>query len=212
MWWDNLSNLQQISFIIGTTATIIMIIFIVLMLIGMDGGESFDGDIDLDMDLDIDDFDGSSDVDVYNHDSVSSISGLRILTIRGALAFLSIGGWTVYILADNVSAFLAILIGVVAGAIAAILLAMAMKAILRLESSGNLDYSTAIGKTATVYIRVPKDADGKGKVIFNHQGKMIEVDAMTKEKEDILAKKEVKIIGLEDETTLVVKINIEEVK
>lgn len=207
MWWDSLSNLQQISFIIGTTATIIMIIFIVLMLIGMDGGESFDGDVDLDMDVDvdIDDFDGSSDIDVYNHDSFASISGLRILTIRGALAFFSIGGWTVFLFADNVSTALAIILGTVAGSIAAVLLAFVMKAILNLESSGNLDYRTAIGKTATVYIRVPKEANGKGKVIFNHQGKMVEVDAITKDKEDLLNKTEVKIIDLVDETTLVVK-------
>ncbi len=214
MWWDNLTNLQQISFIIGTASTIIMFIFIVLMLIGMDG-DSFDGDVDLDMDMDfdtdidinvdIDDMDGSSDVDIYNNDGIGSISGLRIVTIRGVLAFFSIGSWTVYLLADNVSVWVAILIGGISGAIAAVLLAIAMKAILKLESSGNLDYSTAVGKTATVYIRVPKESIGKGKVIFNHQGKMVEVDAITKDKEDILNKTEVKIIGLVDETTLVVK-------
>lgn len=211
MWWDSLSDLQQISFIIGAIATVIMIIFIVLMLIGMDGGESFSGDVDLDMDVDVDvdldfdDFDGSSDIDVYNHDSFASISGLRILTIRGALAFFSIGGWTVYLFAETVSPFVAILLGVVAGVIAATLLAVAMKAILKLESSGNLDYATAVGKTATVYIRIPKDASGKGKIIFNHQGKMVEVDAMTNEKTDLLSKSEVIITKLLDDTTLVVK-------
>ncbi len=34
---------------------------------------------------------------------------------------------------------------------------------------------------------------------------MVEVDAVTKEQEDILSKTEVKIIGLVDETTLIVK-------
>ncbi|XMB72073.1 hypothetical protein RJI07_08190 [Mycoplasmatota bacterium WC30] len=215
MWWDNLSNLQQVSFIIAISATIIMVIFIILMLIGMDGAESFDGDVDIDIDfdgdmdfegdMDFDDVDGASGVDAYNHDSILSISGLRILTIRGVLAFFSIGGWTVYLLADNVKTWLAVFIGVVAGAIASVLLAMAMKAIMKLESSGNLDYKGAIGKIAVVYIRIPKNALGKGKIIFNHQGKMLEVDAITKGNEDIIAKKEVKIIGLENETTLVVE-------
>jgi len=38
-----------------------------------------------------------------------------------------------------------------------------------------------------------------------HQGKMIEADAITKEDNDILTKREVKIIGLEDETIFLVK-------
>lgn len=206
MWWDSLNNLQQVSFIIGSIATFIMIIFIVMMLIGMDGGESFDGDID------VGDIDGAGHIDVYNSDAFASISGLRILTVRGALAFFSIGGWTVHLFADNVAPGLAILYGVIAGVIAAVLLAYAMKSILRLESSGNLDYKTAVGKTATVYIRVPKGAIGKGKVIFNHQGKMVEVDAMTNETEDILTKTEVRIINLVDESTLVVEKNVEKEK
>lgn len=205
MWWENLSSLQQVSFVLAVASTAIMIIFIILMLIGMDGSDSFDGgvEVDFDADLDFDDIDAS--VDLYNDEPFVSISGLRILTIRGVLAFFSIGGWLVYALADSVRVWLALLLGVVAGAVAAVLLAYAMKAAMRLENSGNLSYQSAIGKTAVVYIRVPKEASGKGKIIFNHQGRMVEVDAMTNEANDILAKKEVKIIGLHDDTTLVVK-------
>lgn len=203
MWFESLSDIQQITFIIGIISTIIMIIFIILMLIGMDGGESFDGDVD---------FDADASIDAYNADSFASISGLRILTVRGALAFFSIGSWTTYLMSDYVSPLSAILIGIIAGGIAAVLLAMAMKAILKLESSGNLDYKTAIGKTATVYIRIHKEANGKGKVIFNHQGKMVEVDALTHGKEDLLNKTEVLIVGLSDESTLVVKKNLKEEK
>ncbi len=206
MWWDSLSNLQQVTFIIGTIATVIMILFIVLMLIGMDGGESFDGDID------VGDFDPDSSIDAFNAESIFSIGGLRILTIRGALAFFSIGSWTVYLFSETLSPLLSIFLGIIAGTIAAVLLAMTMKAILKLESSGNLNYATAMGKIATVYIRIPKEANGKGKVIFNHQGKMVEVDAITNESEDILAKREVVIINLVDDTTLVVKKNIIEEK
>lgn len=205
MWWDNLSSLQQISFVLAVASTAIMITFIILMLIGMDGTDSFDGGVDVDFDanIDFDDFDAT--VDVYNDEPLISISGLRILTIRGVLAFFSIGGWMVYAVADKLPPWLAVLIGVVSGAIAAVLLAYAMKAAMRLENSGNLSYHSAIGKTAVVYIRVPKNASGKGKVIFNHQGRMVEVDAITNNGEDLLSKKEVMIVGLHDETTLVVK-------
>jgi len=205
MWWESLTNLQQVSFVIATSATAIMIIFIILMLIGMDSGEAFDGDINMDAGVDVDVHGDVDGIDVYNSDSFFSIGGLRILTIRGALAFFSVGFWMIYALADTVKPWLAVLIGLVVGAVAAYLLALAMKAIMRLESSGNLDYKTAVGKTAVVYIRIPKKMTGHGKVIFNHQGRMVEVDAITKGDSDITSKNEVEIIGLQDETTLVVK-------
>ena len=207
MWWDSLTNLQQIAFVLATASTVIMIIFIILMLIGMDGTDSFDGGIDVDVDMDVDiDFDDiDATVDVYNNDSLISISGLKILTIRGVLAFFSIGGWVVYAVGDTMQVWVALLLGFLSGAVAAVLLAYAMKAAMRLETSGNLTYRTAVGKTAVVYIRIPKKSSGKGKVMFNHQGRMVEVDAMTQSENDIIAKKEVKIIGLHDETTLIVK-------
>ncbi|MDY0318101.1 MAG: hypothetical protein RBQ64_05925 [Candidatus Izemoplasmatales bacterium] len=206
MWWDSLNGLQQVMFIIATVATSLMIILIIMMLIGMDGGESFDGDIDVDVDLD--DVDGGAfgdSADVFNQDSFFSLGGLKIITLRGMLAFFSIGGWVIFMMADTSPIWLAVIVGVLSGAIAAILLALVMRSIFRLESSGNLDYSTAIGKMATVYIRVPKNNEGKGKIMLTHQGKMIEADAITKDKNDILSKKEVKIIGLEDETTFLVE-------
>jgi uncharacterized membrane protein YedE/YeeE len=215
MWWDSLNNLQQISFVLATTATTIMIIFIIMMLIGMDGSESFDGGVDVDLDAnfdtDISISDADAAVDVYNNDSIISVSGLRILTIRGVLAFFSIGGWVIYAMAADSKAWVAILVGIICGLIAAVILAYAMKSAMKLERNGNLDYRSAVGKTAVVYIRVPKNSVGRGKVIFNHQGRMVEVDAITKQDEDIIAKREVRIVGLEDPTTLIVK-KIEENK
>ncbi len=203
MWWETLNNLQQVMFIIATIATALMIILIIMMLIGMDSGEAFDGDIGADMDVDGGDFDDAGDI--FNHESFFSIGGLKIITIRGMLAFLSIGGWVVYLLAEKNQAWFAILIGILCGAAAAVLLAYVMKAIFSLESSGNLDYNTAIGKQGSVYIRIPKNNTGKGKIIFTHQGKMVEVDAITKDVEDILTKSEVRIVGIENETTLIVE-------
>jgi len=167
----------------------------------MEGADSFDGDIDVDIDFE----DIGDAADAYNSEPMSAIGGLRVITIRGALAFFSIGGWVLYMLADQMHVALAFLIAIVSGVVAAFLLALAMRAALNLESSGNLDYRSAVGKNAVVYIRIPKDVTGKGKVILNHQGRMIEVDAISRDHEDLMSKTEVQIIGLEDETTLVVK-------
>jgi membrane protein implicated in regulation of membrane protease activity len=192
MWWEQLSSFQQGMFIIAVSASFVMLIFLVLMLIGIEGSD-FDG------------VDDVSDVDVINDEPLSGIGGLKILTIRGILAFISMGAWTAYLLVNWMHPLIASAIGIVVGAISAYLLALAFKATYRLESSGNLDYTNAIGQIGTVYIRVPKSKIGKGKITLTIQERYIEVDAMTEWDQDLMPKTIVEVIGIEDTTTLIVK-------
>lgn len=195
MWWSSLTELQQVLFIIAVSATGIMLLFLILMLFGFEGSETFDGDVSFD----------DVDFDVYNDEPFGSFGGLRILTVRGALAFLSVGGWVAYLLSYLLEPIWAILIGAVVGIIAAYLLALAFKWSLKLESSGNIDYENAIGKTGTVYIRIPKAKSGIGKINIILQERLVEIDAITDDAEDIKVNASVEIIGLENETTLIVK-------
>jgi hypothetical protein len=193
MWWQSLSLFEQISFITAVSATFVMLVFLVLMLIGVDGSD-FDG-------IDVPEI----DTDFLNDEPISAIGGLRIFTIKGALAFLSIGGWIAYIFAGLLGPLLSVLLGAIFGSVAAVLQAMAFKAMMKLEVAGNLDYKNAIGKTGTVYMRVPKDKSGKGKITVVIQERYAEIDAITEDLEDILPKSTIEIIGLYDETTLLVK-------
>jgi len=192
MWWDQLSSFQQGMFIVAVSASFVMLIFLVLMLIGIEGTD-FDG------------IDDVSDVDVINDEPLSGIGGLKILTIRGILAFISMGAWTAYIMVNWMHPLLASAIGIVVGALSAYLLALAFRATYKLESSGNLDYVNAIGQVGTVYIRVPKSKSGKGKITLTIQERYIEVDAMTEWNQDLMPKTIVEVIGIEDTTTLIVK-------
>jgi len=193
LWWSNLMAIQQIAFILAVTATIIMLIFLLLMIFGMDDS-TFDGGFQ------------DADLDFLSDEPLSAISGLKIFTIRGALAFLSVGGWIVYIFAPVLHVLLVIFAGILAGLLASYLQALAFSAAMKLESSGNLDYTRTIGKTASVYIRIPKERTGKGKVMINLEDLFIEVDAITDEKSDLLSKTMVEIIGLENDTTVIVGI------
>jgi membrane protein implicated in regulation of membrane protease activity len=192
MWWEQLSSFQQGMFIIAVSASFVMLIFLVLMLIGIEGSD-FDG------------VDDVSDIDVINDEPLSGIGGLKILTIRGILAFISMGAWTAYLLVNWMHPLIASAFGIIVGAISAYLLALAFRATYRLESSGNLDYANAIGQIGTVYIRVPKSKIGKGKITLTIQERYIEVDAMTEWDQDLMPKTIVEVIGIEDTTTLIVK-------
>ncbi len=193
MWWESLISFQQVMFVIAVAASAVMVIFIVLMFIGMDGSD-FDGIDSPDM-----------DVDIINDEPFSSVGGMKILTVRGFLAFLSIGGWAAFLVANILSLFWSSLIGVVSGLIAAYLVSLAFKAVYKLESAGNLDYENAIGKIGTVYIRIPKAKSGKGKVTLTMQERFIEVEAVTEQDQDIMPKTEVEVVDIVDTTILVVK-------
>jgi hypothetical protein len=194
MWWSNLSDFEQVIFIVASSASILMFLLLVLMIIGIDGAESFDGGLD------------SIDVDVFNDEPFSAIGGLKIISIRGVLAFFSFGGWTTYLVSNGSNNGLALLVGFIIGVIAMILTAYIFKQIYRLESSGNINYKTAIGKQAIVYMRVPKQKSGTGKVTLVHQERMVEVDAVTESDTDIMPKTQVEVVALDGPNTLVVKI------
>ena len=193
MWWTDLTDFQQIIFIVAGSSTLVLLILLILLLIGI-GDESFDGG----------DTDGF-DFDPYNDEPLSSFSGLKILSLRGLLAFLSIGGWVAFIIEPNNGVTWALIIGALSGTIAAIILALAFKMSLRLESSGNIEYRNAVGKTAKVYLRIPKDKSGIGKVNLILQERFVEIDAMTDELNDLNRNEMVVVVGLEDERTLLVR-------
>jgi membrane protein implicated in regulation of membrane protease activity len=192
VWWEQLSSFQQGMFIVAVSASFVMLIFLILMLIGIEGTD-FDG------------VDDMSDIDFLNDEPFTGIGGLKILTIRGILAFISMGAWTAYVLVNWMHPLWASAIGVVVGAISAYLLALAFRATYKLESSGNLDYVNAVGQFGTVYIRVPKSKSGKGKITLTIQERYIEVDAMTEFDQDLLPKSIVEVVSIEDTTTLIVK-------
>lgn len=193
-WWESLTAFQQVMFVLAISATVVMFIFLILMIFGSDGSDSFDGDVDLD-----------SDVDSINDEPLTNFSGLRILSVRGVLAFISVGAWTTYGFAGIVHPLLSSLFGVIAGAVASYLMALAFRASMKLESEGNLEYKNAIGKKGNVYIRIPAKRQGTGKVTLTFQERFVEVDAITDEDTDLVTGTIIEVIAMENETTVLVK-------
>ena len=162
-FWYSLSLFQQILLCIVVPVTLILVIQFVLLLFGIGGGGNADATIDLDGD-------GIPD-DVSNADQgmeFTEIGGLRLLTLRGILAFLSIGGWTALVVS----------IGLLAGAAADILYALVMRAVMRLQENGAIHLKNAVGLTGEVYIPIPPQRTANGKINLILQGKLCEEEAI----------------------------------
>lgn len=233
-WWDAMTAIEQIFAAIGIAATVLLVIQMILLLIGMgDSGPDLDTDADtsgLDSDFDHPDSD-LSDVtvdydaasgDIYyhadmepsngdlSHDTVShhthSGDGLKLFTLQGIVAFFAIFGWTgVIMLKADVSAPLSIVLAFVFGFIAMTLMALLMRAMLKLQTDGSLDIKNALGKSGTVYLPIYPKRTKAGKVSIMVQERLAELDAVTDEEEKLPTGMEVTVIGISNRNTLIVR-------
>jgi hypothetical protein len=176
--------------------TVFLIIQIIMMLVGA-------GEAGFDSDVDVGEASGGGD-DVFNTEGFGSIFGLRILTIRSMVAFLSIGSWTTFTLCYLIPVWAAVLIGIVAGAAAAFGVAALLKSLEKLENSGNIIIDNTVGLLGEVYLTVPAARSGNGKVNVIVQERLTEFAAVTDSQDPIKTGEEVKVLSIVGGGTLLV--------
>ena len=133
---------------------------------------------DADMDMDVD-FDVSGDIntDVSHH---TAGHDLKVLSLQTLSAFFMGGGWmglAAYRLLDlspSVSALIAVGAGVAVGW----MLVTLLRATLRLQNSGNIDFADTVGLTGEVYIEIPSTGKGVGRVKMVIQERLREYNAV----------------------------------
>lgn len=234
MWWTTLTIFQQVAFIIAISATALLLLQIILMLVGSfgdvdaaDGGMTdtiADGtDVDSAAMSDFDnDFggipDGVDDIIPHNiSDSVTSsidafkAVGLRMLSLRSLVALLCIGSWVGYTCAFSMDWWAALLVGIGCGLVAALLMSFAMYKLEKLQCAGNINPSNAVNKIGEVYLRIPAKRAGVGKVNIYVQERLTEFNALTDDGEDIPTGSSIKVVALADQSgTLLVKRKIKD--
>lgn len=220
-WWNALPGAGRVFALIAIPATIVMILQTILLLIGMGGGG--DGDLSADADTDFDggmgmdthiDF-GAHDFDTHmdapadsNTDghSGSAHDGLSLFSIRGIVAFFSIGGWVGLVtVVAQMPLIESVVLSVVAGSAALVGIAWIMKNALRLQDNGNYNLKDAVGKTGTVYLTIPEKDHGKGKISLQTSAAFLELDALNSGSTPIPTGAEVEVCALADDSTVVVR-------
>jgi membrane protein implicated in regulation of membrane protease activity len=212
-WWNALDLLQQIFLCAAVPFTLLLLVQTVLTFVGLGGHE--DGPDGADMsDFDAHDFDahdvGGHDAgaDIHDghdgHDAGDAVGGFRFFTVRGIVAFFCIFGWTGFALSDTALPPAAMLIiSFFAGLLAMLLIGLMFYAVRRMQDNGNLRYSNAIGQEAKVYIPVPAQRAGSGKVLVTIQERLVEADAVTDEESRITTGSPVKVVGSIGNTLIV---------
>ena len=80
-----------------------------------------------------------------------------------------------------------------------------MRAAMKLQSSGNIQLGTAIGKVGRVYIPVPPHTAGSGKITLTLQERFIEADAVTTAARRLTTGEAVRIVSVSEAGMLVVE-------
>lgn len=188
-WWNELLLIQQIFALIAIPSTFLIVLQTVLMLIGIGGDNAADADGDLEVD----------DLEVPD-------DGLAIFTVRGVTSMLCITGWVaVALLETSLPQGISIAIAILCGVATLIGMAYLMRAVYRLQSSGNIDVENCIGKIGEVYIPIPSSGNGAGKVNLTVQEKFSEFSAITTGGDQLKTGSFVRVVAVGPSGVLVVE-------
>lgn len=144
----------------------------------LDGG----GDLDLGGDLDAGDVSVDADVDgdagdATHHDTSWMAGVLSFRTLVAAATFFGLGGMAAR--GADFSQPLQVVIALAAGLAAMYGVYYLMRTVYRLKAEGTVRIGHTVGRQGTVYLRVPGQKSGSGKVQLSVQKRTMEYLAMT---------------------------------
>jgi hypothetical protein len=151
----------------------LLVIQLVLQIIGLGAEGDLDaGGADVDVDADLD-----------GHDPAHGTAGnvfFGILSFKAMVSFLAVFGLTGLSLENaGLSPFNQVSLAILAGLIAMVIIAYLMRGLHKLGSSGSVVLRNAVGLKATVYLRIPGEGAGRGKITVEIQERTIEMAAVT---------------------------------
>lgn len=181
-----MSTLQQSFWWVAIIASFIFLVQLIFTIIGTDFTDGLHADFDGDLD---------------------AVHGpFQLFSFRNLINFLMGFGWTgvaFYHSFEN-QMFLVILAAIV-GCLFVVIFFIVIKQIMKLTEDNTFNIDKLIGKTAEVYLRIPEQKSGKGKVQVSLNGSNHELLAVT-ETEEISSGNLVKIIRIEEKILIVEEI------
>ncbi|PKQ61314.1 hypothetical protein BZG02_16100 [Labilibaculum filiforme] len=188
-WWSDMNLVEQVFWGI---AILFSFFFIIQMILTFFGGDVDDIDVEGDADAAIDS-DGGID--------------FQFLSLKNLIAFFTIFGWTgIICLNSGMGPGISALIATIAGLIMMVIMASIMYFMGKLVEDGTLKMKNAIGKSGSVYLPIPSNRKGMGKVQIQVQGLKI-LDAVTDQDSEIPTGAIVTVVEIINNQILLVKIN-----
>jgi membrane protein implicated in regulation of membrane protease activity len=184
---EGMDPLQQGFWYIALIFSAVFLIQTILTFIGGDASDGLNAD-----------FDG-------NLDHVDA--PFQLFSLRNLINFLLGFGWTGVAFYNAISSkMLLVVLAAIVGIIFVALFFFLIQQILKLTEDNTFAMSTLKGKTGEVYINIPPNKTGKGKILVSVKGSNHELDAMTVSDDMIASSTIVKVIEVENNILLVSRI------
>jgi len=183
-WWSTMDMVEKIFWGISVPFSVLFLIQMVMTFLGGDVDDvAADGDADVSGDTGID---------------------FQFLTLKNLIAFFTIFGWIGIICVHiGFGPFISTFIATIAGLIMMVIMASILYFMGKLTEEGTLNLNNAIGKIGNVYLTIPANRKGMGKVQIQVQG-LQTLDAITDAEKDIKTGAVVEVIEILNDQILVV--------
>jgi len=170
----------------------IMVLQFVLQVFGIGDFDDHDPSMDVD-------YESSVDADGQEHGQSEFFKLLSLRTLISGTAFFGITG----LLGESIALapIFVFLLAAAVGLAAMVVVAWMMSVLIGLHSEGNIDVQGAMGRVGTVYLSIPGDKNGQGKVTVSIQERSLEFDAVTNDRE-LKTGESVLVIDVVDDHTL----------
>lgn len=191
-WWASLSLIMKILWGVTLAASLIFVIQSIMTFVGADVDADFDTDVDLSMDgADLSNIDGGS----------------NLYTFRNFVNLVLGFGWSAILLKDRISSTpVLILVSIIIGMALVVAVMYLFKWLSSMQQSGNIDIQkSAVGCEGKVYLSIPAERGGTGKVQITINGAVREYDAVTESAEDLRTGASIRVVDVVDSNTVIVE-------
>ncbi len=211
-WWGSLDIFTQALYCVAIPSTLILVIQSVLIIIGLgDGAPDINVSDTSGLDMSGCDCAGCDPTDALDAGSTDIVNpadagALHLFTFQGIVTFLCVFAWAGILTYMGCKLIpVALIVGFVLGAAAMFGVAKIIQLMGRLAESGNINAKNYLGETGTVYIPVPADGKGTGKINIALGERYVEFEAITEEAVELKSGETVRVTDVRSETILVVE-------
>jgi len=183
--FNNLEPLLRTFWFIAIPTSLIFIIQVIMTFMGVDAADGIEPDFDSNLD--------------------GADAPFQLFSLRNLINFLLGFSWTgisFYSIISNGP--LLILLSLVVGAFFVYMFFLIIRQIQKLAEDNSFKIANTLNKTADVYLTIPGNKNGKGKIMISVKGAFHELDAMT-EQDNIPSGSVVKVVRIESSNILIVE-------
>lgn len=186
-WWTSLSTAMQVLWAVTLSATLIFVIQTVMTFLGFGGHDT---------DFDLDTSDGAFESD----------PSMNLLTFRNFVNFCLGFGWTAVLLREKIaSGALLIFVSAIVGVLLVAIVMWIFKWLSGMQQTGNIDIrKSAVGCEGRVYLTIPGERKGEGKIQISINNAIREYDSVT-DGETIPNGRAIKVTEVINDYTLLVE-------